>query len=201
MLRWLPLLLLTVSGVGVAQPLLRLPDNREGWPFGICAHKNTQLNGVVTQALDDLDAPWVRIDVKWFEIEKSKGVFDWTTVDAMINNARTHGYLVFATLAYTPAWATSGPERSGVPSTPQLYGDFVSAVVARHKDKVKHWGLWNEPEQSHFWSGTVPEFFDRVLKPGYQAVKAADPQALVLGPDCGPRPALTASPKPDARSR
>ncbi|MBI5528684.1 MAG: PKD domain-containing protein [Deltaproteobacteria bacterium] len=38
---------------------------------------------------------------------------------------------------------------------------------------------------AHFWSGTQQQFVDYVLKPGFEAVRAADPAALVLGPDSG----------------
>ena len=106
-------------------------------------------------------------------------------MDRMVDTARAHGAVVFATLAYTPSWATTGPERSGVPLSPELYGNFVRAAVERYRDRVKHWGLWNEPEQAHFWAGTAAELVDFVLRPGFEAVRAADPQALVLGPDSG----------------
>jgi hypothetical protein len=56
----------------------------------------------------------------------------------MVDTARAHGLLVFATLAYTPQWATSGSVRNGVPSSPELYGNFVRAVVERYSDRVKH---------------------------------------------------------------
>jgi hypothetical protein len=103
----------------------------------------------------------------------------------MVDAARAHGYLVYATLAYTPAWATSGDVRSGVPFTPEHYGRFVTAVVERYRDRVKHWGLWNEPEGSRFWAGTAEQFVEYVMRPGFEAVRAADPGALVLGPDSG----------------
>jgi hypothetical protein len=70
---------------------------------------------------------------------------------------------------------------------------FVSDIVARYKPGgwlanqegwpegagVSHWEMWNEPDFSFFWSGTVEEYF-RLLKVGYLAAKFADPDCTVL---------------------
>lgn len=44
---------------------------------------------------------------------------------------------------------------------------------------VRHWEMWNEPDLSSFWDGTLPDYA-RLLKVGYLAAKQADSQALVL---------------------
>jgi hypothetical protein len=166
--------------------MLRLPDDREGWPLGTCVHELVQEEGPATAAVDELGAPWVRIDVNWLEVERAEGTFAWAEMDRMVDTARAHGALVFATLAYTPGWATDGGERLGVPYTVDHYRRFVAATVERYRDRVKHWGLWNEPEQGgRFWSGTPEQFVDFILRPGFEAVRATDPEGLVLGPDSG----------------
>ncbi len=180
--------LMAVSFVGrpaFAQPMLRVPDNREGWPFGLCVHKAAQEEGPATAALDELAAPWIRIDANWNEIEPAQGEFHWDEMDRMVDTARAHGLLVFATLAYTPQWATDGAVRSGVPRTPDVFASFAGAVASRYGDRVKHWGMWNEPEQPRFWAGTAQDYLTYVLAPGATAVHGADPQAVVLGPDSG----------------
>jgi polysaccharide biosynthesis protein PslG len=173
------------STASMAQVMLRLPDHREGWAFGTCVHQVVQQEGDATTRLDELGAPWVRIDANWNEIEPSEGNFDFTLMDKMIDTSRAHSYLVYATLAYTPEWASPGSVRNGVPVSADKYYNFVHAVVSRYKNQVKHWGLWNEPENKWAWTGSPQEFVELILKPGYQAVHAADPLALVLGPDSG----------------
>ncbi|MDO8671513.1 MAG: carboxypeptidase regulatory-like domain-containing protein [Dehalococcoidia bacterium] len=59
------------------------------------------------------------------------------------------------------------------------WGKFVFDTVSRYKDRVKVWEMWNEPDFSIFWSGSVADYY-QLLKVGYQAAKAADPQAMVL---------------------
>src|SRR3954449_5242325 len=51
---------------------------------------------------------WVRIDFIWAAVETRKGKYDWRAYDALAAAARARGLQVFATIAYTPAWATDG---------------------------------------------------------------------------------------------
>ena len=44
---------------------------------------------------------------------------------------------------------------------------------------VRYWEMWNEPDLSSFWDGTLPDYA-RLLKVGHLAAKHADPQAQVL---------------------
>lgn len=44
---------------------------------------------------------------------------------------------------------------------------------------VRHWEMWNEPELSSFWDGTLADYA-RLLKVGYLAAKHADSEANVL---------------------
>ena len=45
------------------------------------------------------------------------------------------------------------------------------------------WGLWNEPNLPSYWQGSRREYIYQILIPGALAVRAADPSALVAGPD------------------
>lgn len=59
------------------------------------------------------------------------------------------------------------------------WGNYVYQTVNHFKNKVKVWEIWNEPDLAYFWSGSPAEYA-RLLQVGYQAVKAADPEATVL---------------------
>lgn len=63
---------------------------------------------------------------------------------------------------------------------PQNYwGQYVYRVVSEFKDTVHIWELWNEPDRPDFWAGDEAQYA-QLLKVGYQAVKAANPDATVL---------------------
>ncbi|MBC7249427.1 MAG: hypothetical protein H5T62_04015 [Anaerolineae bacterium] len=59
------------------------------------------------------------------------------------------------------------------------WGRFVYRTVSRYKDRIKVWELWNEPDWPYFWTGSADDFY-QLLKVGYQAAKAADPECTVL---------------------
>jgi len=44
---------------------------------------------------------------------------------------------------------------------------------------ISHWEVWNEPDYSFFWSGSVEDYY-RLLKVAYLAAKLADPDCFVL---------------------
>jgi hypothetical protein len=126
---------------------------------------------------------WIHVDFNWFMIEPARGVYDWTTTDAVVSEARARGLNVYATLAYTPTWANGG---QGINVPPTDAGDwyrFVSTTVRRYRDRVKHWGMWNEPNLEGFFAGTLEQYLQAILWVGAQAVRAADPHGYVLGPE------------------
>lgn len=59
------------------------------------------------------------------------------------------------------------------------WGRFVYTTVARYSDTVKHWEMWNEPDWSVFWTGTVTDYA-QLLRVGYRATNAACPDCTVL---------------------
>ncbi len=48
---------------------------------------------------------------------------------------------------------------------------------------IPAWGLWNEPESR--WNGSIESFVNVMMEYGARAIREADPNALVCGPDTG----------------
>jgi hypothetical protein len=64
--------------------------------------------------------------------------------------------------------------------TDNHWGRFVRATVAHYRGSVNVWEIWNEPDLGDwFWTGSI-EDYAQLLRVGYQAVKAEDPNATVL---------------------
>lgn len=120
--------------------------------------------------------------VQWPGIEPSKGTFNWVALDNVMAQYQTKGVDVIFTLGgYTPGWA-NGSAGCGVgPLSNQDFYDFVTAVVTRYKGKIKYYELWNEPNLSVYWTGTVAQL-ETIGAAVYPLIKAIDPAALVLSP-------------------
>jgi hypothetical protein len=126
---------------------------------------------------------WVRIDFVWAAVEPQKGRYDWRGYDALAAAARARGIQIYATLAYTPAWATDGPELTGVPRNPDDWRRICFRAAKRYRGRIVYWGLWNEPNLKQFWSGSRDQYIDVILKTGADAIHSGNPAAKVGGPD------------------
>ncbi len=172
---WIPLLL----ALAIVSPAAAA----EVSPYGINIH--APQGEELTALLDRVQTAgigWVRIDFIWAWVEPARDQYDWRVYDAIAAAARARGIEVFATLAYTPPWATSGPAVTGVPDTAQ-WAEVCAAAAGRYRNTIRHWGVWNEPNLDKFWSGSRQQYVDVLLKPCADAIHAANPAARVGGPD------------------
>lgn len=96
---------------------------------------------------------------------------------------------MFATIAYAPNWAsghlTDSTHHYG-PQNIQDWRDFVSAVALHFGDRVKYFGLWNEPnDTSNVLIGDdgTGTYYRALAYAGRDAIKDVDPNLMVVGPD------------------
>lgn len=126
----------------------------------------------------------VRIMIPWAGVEFYPGYYNWSTVDYMVNAADSRGMGVLGVLNSTPYWAvTPGtPPLSGAPASPAAYGDFAGLVAERYAGKVGAYEIWNEPNGQMFYAPKPdPAGYTELLKAAYPEIKAADPDATVVG--------------------
>ncbi|HVT15321.1 MAG TPA: NBR1-Ig-like domain-containing protein [Thermoanaerobaculia bacterium] len=154
----------------------------QGNPYGMDIHSPTGPD--LTSYMDKLQAAgvgWAHVAVIWPYVEGSRGVYDWSVYDAIVSAAQARNINILATILYTPAWATKDPTWTGVPDTAAWTG-FCTQAAHRYKGRIDYWGLWNEPNLAEFWSGSRQQYIDLLLKPGADAIHAANPSAHVGGP-------------------
>lgn len=152
--------------------------------FGVNIH--APLGADVDARLDrvrEAGIGWVRIDFIWPWVEPAQDQFDWRVYDDLVAAARARGLAIYATLAYSPTWATDGPPATGVPRNVADWTDVCVRAAERYRGKIRVWGLWNEPNQDNFWAGSRNDYVEKILKPGSTAIRSADSAALIAGPD------------------
>jgi hypothetical protein len=126
----------------------------------------------------------VRIMIPWAGVEPMPNYYDWSTVDYMVNAADSRGMGVLGVLNSSPSWAVAPGNQpiSGAPASPDAYGDFAGLVAQRYAGKVGAYEIWNEPNAFFFYSPKPdPAGYTELLKAAYPAIKAADPNATVIG--------------------
>ncbi len=154
------------------------------------ANLGTNVHLPPTDTLDlaaDLGGQWIRIDLNWDLAEPAQGQFNWQPFDAVIDAAVERGLSVYATLGYTPAWASTGDRqgdgaRNDVPDA-AAYRAFVEAAVARYHDRVGVFGTWNEPNLGDFFEGTRDEWIANVYRPAVLGIRAQCASCTVAGPE------------------
>jgi len=147
------------------------------------------------ELIRDAGFGWVKQAFAWREIEGSgKGHFDWSVSDRVVAQAESIGVHVIARLDSDPTWASGQvyPNADSILMTPpkndQDFADFCYALASRYKGRIAAYQLWNEPNLSREWGGMAPdpEAYVRLLKAGYEAIKRADPNAIVISAGLAP---------------
>ena len=141
----------------------------------------------VDQRLDQMQAMGVnnvRIMIPWAAVEFYPDAYDYSTVDYMVSAADSRGMGVLAVLNSSPYWAVPAgqPGISGQPANPADYAEFVNRVAQRYQGKVGAYEIWNEPNSAlSFAPSPDPVKYTQLLQAAYPAIKAADPNAVVVG--------------------
>lgn len=93
----------------------------------------------------------LRFQGGWFKTEKVQGVYDWTWMDHIVDDAVGRGCKPWLQTSYgNPIYPGAGGENlgAGMPLSKEglaAYEKWVAAIVTRYKDKVQDWEVWNEP--------------------------------------------------------
>lgn len=155
------------------------------------------------------DRPFFEL-FQWGMIEKEPGVFDFSETDRYISAAQAQGFHILANTQPFAQWnqikchqdlptvKMPGDPRfhttKGKPCNMEQYRNFVTKLVERYDGDgvddmpgltipIKHWEILNEPEFQEeplvFFQGSSADYFE-ILKTTYEAVKEADPEALVV---------------------
>ena len=134
-----------------------------------------------------LGAGILRVYFFWSQIEPRPGEYTWNAVDALLDQLDGDAE-VWITLCSSSPWATRTPT-DFLPPSPALdvrtYAEFVRRTVEHCGGRVRYWQCDNEPSNTALlWSGTADEYLAQ-LKAMHSAVKAADPDAVVVLGGCG----------------
>ncbi len=123
---------------------------------------------------------WIRQDLAWNEVEKTRGVYDFSALERLFQSCRARGIRPLIILDY-------GNDRyqAGAPRSPEARAGFVrmvEALMAKFKGRGAIWEMWNEPN-IHFWKPT-PNVQEYILlaKAVGEAIRRVAPQERYIGP-------------------
>jgi len=134
-------------------------------------------------AIRAMDFSWVKVQIPWKNFEGSAGQKNFP--DDIVGDLTGAGLNVLLSIVKAPDWARPGnTDRSveGPPADPGTYADFVGAISARYKGRIKAIEVWNEQNLWYEWGREPldPGRYVTLLCRAYQAIKAADPNIVVV---------------------
>jgi polysaccharide biosynthesis protein PslG len=120
---------------------------------------------------------------------------DFRFLDALVGAAAKRRMPLLPVLLGAPTWAADDDTRPIlIPRDPADFARFADAMVRRYgpggsfwtehpklrRWPVRNWQVWNEVSNSWYWDKTWQRAYPPLLRAGYDAIKAADPNARVL---------------------
>jgi hypothetical protein len=155
--------------------------------FGMAAHLMWQSLAQTRADLDRMKAAgmrYVRFDLSWRNSEPVKGTYRYLDkLDSVIKEIRARSMRLTITIIETPAWANGGKGMFAPPRYMSDYARFAGVVAKRYAAlSGMVYEIWNEPNDIHFWTtGVSVARYTAMLKAAYKSIRAADPDATVLG--------------------
>ncbi|MBP3360612.1 MAG: hypothetical protein J6N52_07150 [Clostridia bacterium] len=166
--------------------------------IGVCTHfafkNHTVTNDDVLNA-QRAGFSMIRDECWWGDVETKKGVMAIPMkVSAYVDFANNNGIEVLMPLNYCNRFYCDVVESGKyagdykMPYTDlqiEAYASYCAFVAKSFKGRVKYFEIWNEPDgldYNHDLNNTgTPENYARLLKAAYEAIKAVNPEAYVLG--------------------
>ncbi len=161
-----------------------------------------------------LHMDWVRLMVfshvkqifAWKDIEPLKGEFHFGRGDELLTELEGKGLKVVARLGDVPDWAIASVEgKKGVdfvdapPDNLNDWANFCGQVASRYKGRIAAYQIWNEPNLGREWGNQSPNAAGYVglLKACSEAIRAADPAAILISAGLSPTGTWTEDVTPD----
>ena len=164
------------------QPNNTGPINPDYLEFGVVAHLYYTDRERVLQLTQNAGFDWVRQQIYWRDIEDPvNNILAWDEVDRIVETTNAYGRKLLINVVRSPSAYNA---TNGLPDDPRTLANFMGLLAERYKGRIHAYEIWNEPNLAHETGGTiVPEDVGRyveMLKLSYQAIKAVDPEAIVL---------------------
>ena len=135
---------------------------------------------------------WVKQEFSWREIEAiERGGRDYYRPDTIVDLVEDAGLNLIVRLDRQPFWSQSDYDdlyENAPPADLNDFGNFCGAMAERYRGRIAAYQVWNEPNLSREWGDKTPNpaEYTELLKVCYQAIKTADPDAIVISAGLAP---------------
>jgi len=161
--------------------------NPGDFAYGIQAHALEVHNSrPVLRAVNDLGFTWLKQQVRWEDMEPSRGNRQWDELDDLVDRANRANVNVLFSVVTAPAWARepgADLHEAGPPQNDQDFANYIGALASRYcNSSVKALEVWNEQNLHYEW-GNLPisaNDYIAMLRTASTAIRAACPTMLIV---------------------
>lgn len=151
------------------------------------------------ELIQEMEFGWVKQAFAWRDIEGiEKGEYDWWRPDIVVDEVEKAELKLLVRIDRQPFWThpDEPPQENRPPDDLADFGDFCWALADRYQGRIAAYQVWNEPNLSREWGNRPPDpaEYTEMLKLCYEAIKEADPDAIVISAGLAP----TGTQLPDA---
>ncbi|MCX6953504.1 MAG: hypothetical protein NTV51_15245 [Verrucomicrobia bacterium] len=131
--------------------------------------------------LGPLGAKGVRLQAGWAKCERTKGVYSWGWLDAIVDDAVAQGVRPWLEFSYGNTLYAGGGDTGlggGFPTSPEAlaaWDRWCRALVERYRDRVTEWEIWNEPDLSRAGRAAIDAYVGLYVRTA-EIVRAAQPK-------------------------
>ncbi len=147
-------------------------------PYGVHSHVTRadeyEFTDEEFRLMQEAKIEWLRTGFVWRAIMAPDGSFDYTKHDSVVEKAEAAGIRILGLLHGAPEWA----EPIHLHHEPWLR--FVRSTVARYRDGVSAWQIWNEPNIEKFWKDPDPDHYAALLRETHRVIEEEVPGATVV---------------------
>ncbi|MFW6183004.1 MAG: cellulase family glycosylhydrolase [Chloroflexota bacterium] len=166
------------------EPVFPWPQDRFG--YGVQVHGNASVGNpadIMDSVANQLGMQWVKVQLRWSNVYPEADSDQWFFYDGVIDEANRRGLNVLLSVVTAPQWTRAAGGEHGPPDDYSQYADFLTEMLARYEGKVHAVEVWNEQNLDREWStaeGLSPEAYVEFLSVAHEAIKAQDPNIIVV---------------------
>jgi polysaccharide biosynthesis protein PslG len=131
----------------------------------------------------------------WRSMETEPGVWDFSQSDRIVDEITRRDLKVIARLGQVPEWAAQGSvvlgseeKHDAPPADLATWANYCATVATRYQGRIAAYQIWNEPNLAREWGDQRPDpaAYVALLAACSQAIRAADPQAVLISAGLAP---------------
>lgn len=141
------------------------------------------------------------IGATWKDIHLGVDIYNWDSLDAVVNQMQAYGMTITYTIAACPQWlakypdqpyyaAWLGPGSNSMPYDMNEANKFFWNLSTRYAGRIHAYEIWNEPQLSDFlypYDSTELNALATMTGRAYSTIKTCDPNARIVAAAALPR--------------